>query len=285
MDENPAATSTLTVIVPPRGWFPIDFRELWRYRYLIVQLVYRDFVIYYKQTILGPLWWMLYPLFATGIFTVIFSLIAKISTDNLPAPLFYLSGLILWNYFSQCLLQTSRFFLDNRDILAKVYFPRLAVPIAVVLSNLFKLTLQLVLFVLLYAVFLLRGAPIHPTVAIVFFPLLILYLMLLGLGLGVLISAVTTRYRDLVLAVPFIVQTWMFASAIVHPLSQVPEQWRFYFALNPVVPAIELFRYMTLGTGSVDAGPFLIGTAVTLIVLLVGLSLFARAEKTFADTI
>lgn len=286
MDEvPPTAKTTQTVIVPPGGWFSFHLSDIWGYRYLIAQLIYRDFVIYYKQTILGPLWWVLHPLFATGIFTVIFSMIAKISTDDLPAPLFYLSGLTLWNYFSQCLLQTSRFFLDNQSILAKVYFPRLVVPIAVVLSNLFKLALQLILFVFLYSIFFLCGSPIHPTVALPLLPLLILYLLCLGLGLGLLISSITTRYRDLVLAVPFLAQLWMFASAIVHPLSQVPEQWRFYFALNPIVPAVELFRSMTLGTGSVATGPILIGVATTSLVLLLGLILFSRAERTFADTI
>lgn len=276
---------TRTVIDPPGGWFRIDFRELWQYRYLVALLVYRDFVIYYKQTILGPLWWLIHPLFTTGMFTVIFAMIADISTDDLPAPLFYLAGIIVWNYFYECLRHTARTFLDNSAVFGKIYFPRLIVPLSIILSNLLKFGLQFGLFLVFYAVYYVRGAPIAPSVYVVFLPLLILYVALFGLGAGLLVASVTTKYRDLVLAIPFLAQLWMFASAVICPLSQVPERWQFWFSLNPMVPPMELFRYLTLGAGTVTPASCLCGVATVLSTFLLGLGLFSRIEKTFADTI
>ncbi|MDR2116745.1 MAG: ABC transporter permease [Planctomycetaceae bacterium] len=273
-----------TIIVPPHGWFWFNPVELWRYRYLIALFVYRDFVIYYKQTILGPLWWLIQPLFATGIFTIVFSMAAKIPTDELPPPLFYFSGLIIWNYFASCLLQISRVLLDNRDVLGKVYFPRLVIPIALVLSNLLRWAVQAVLFVLIYIIYYFRGAPIQPNLFLFLLPLAMLYLLLLGLGLGLLVAAVTVRYRDLVLAVPFLTQLGMISTVIV-PLSEVPESWRFWCALNPMIFPIELFRMMTLGTGIISWSAVLIDLFLLILILFFGLGLFSRAEQTFTDAV
>jgi lipopolysaccharide transport system permease protein len=274
-----------TVVVPPHGWFRFDPAELWHYRYLIALFVYRDFVIYYKQTILGPLWWLIQPLFATGIFTIVFSMAAKIPTDELPPPLFYFAGLIIWNYFASCLLQISRVLLDNRDVLGKVYFPRLAIPIALVLSNLLRWAIQMLLFVLIYVIYWVRGAPIHPTILLFLLPLVMIYVLLLGLGLGLLIAAVTVRYRDLVLAVPFLTQLGMMISAVIIPLSLVPESWRSWCMLNPMIVPIELFRLITLGTGTVSWSEVLTGLFLLVFISFLGLGLFSRAEQTFTDAV
>ncbi|MDR0336121.1 MAG: ABC transporter permease [Planctomycetaceae bacterium] len=274
-----------TVIVPPHGWFRFNPVELWNSRYLIALFVYRDFVIYYKQTILGPLWWLIQPLFATGVFTIVFSMAAQISTDDIPPPLFYFSGLILWNYFASCLSQISRVLLDNRDVLGKVYFPRLVIPIALVLSNLLRWAVQVILFVLIYVVYWVRGAPIQPNLFLILLPLVMLYLLLLGLGLGLLVAAVTVRYRDLVLAIPFLTQLGMLISTVIVPLSAVPESWRFWCAFNPIIVPIELFRLMTLGTGIVSWTAVLIGLFLLGLILLLGLGLFSRAEQTFTDAV
>jgi lipopolysaccharide transport system permease protein len=274
-----------TVIVSPRGWFRFNPVELWRYRYLIALFVYRDFVIYYKQTILGPLWWLIQPLFATGIFTIVFSMAAKIPTDTLPPPLFYFSGLIIWNYFASCLLQISRVLLDNREVLGKVYFPRLVIPIALVLSNLLRWAIQSILFLMIYVVYWFRGAPIQPNQFLFLLPLVMVYLLLLSLGSGLLVAAITIRYRDLVLAIPFLTQLGMLISTVIIPLSEIPESWRFWCALNPMILPIELFRMMTLGTGMVSWTAVLIDLCLLLFVLFFGIGLFSRAEQTFTDAV
>jgi lipopolysaccharide transport system permease protein len=242
-------------------------------------------VIYYKQTILGPLWWLIQPLFATGVFTVVFSMAANIPTDELPPALFYFSGLIIWNYFASCLLQISRVLLDNRDVLGKVYFPRLVIPIALVLSNLFRWAIQVALFVLIYVFYWARGVPIQPGLLLLFLPLVMIYLVLLGLGSGLLVAAMTTRYRDLVLAVPFLTQLGMLVSTVILPLSQVPESWRFWCAFNPMIAPIELFRAMTMGTGMISWPAVLIDLLLLALILFLGLGLFSRAEQTFTDTV
>ena len=263
----------------------MKLRELWQFRYLVGLYVYRDFVVHYKQTILGPLWWLFQPLFATGMFTVVFSMIAKLPTDSLPPSLFYLSGLIVWNFFSQSLLHTAQTFLDHKEVFKKVYFPRLVVPVAAVLSNLMRFVLQFSLFVLFYLIFLGRGVALTPHWTILLLPLLLLYVAMLAFGMGITVAAVTTKYRDLALVLPFFVQFGMFVSVVIYPLSQVPPAWQFWFSLNPMVPPIELFRFMFFGVGGVDTAALLIGIALTLVIFLVGMFAFNRAESTFADTI
>ena len=267
------------------GWFDINLSELWRYRDLILLFVRRDFVAYYKQTILGPLWFLLQPLFTTVVFTIIFSRIAQIPTDGLPPFLFYMSGTVAWTYFASCMTQTSNTFISNAGIFGKVYFPRLVVPIAVVISNLIAFAIQFGLFLAFLYYFYLTGADIHPNGWLLLVPLLLVQMAALGLGMGILISSMTTKYRDLVFALGFGVQLWMYATPIVYPLSQIPAQWQWLFALNPMTAIIETFRYAFLGSGAIQPWVLEVSLTMTILILTVGIVMFSRVEKTFMDTI
>jgi lipopolysaccharide transport system permease protein len=273
------------VIRSRRGWLDIDLKELWRYRDLILLFVRRDFVTAYKQTILGPLWHLVPPLFSTLVFTVVFGKIANIPTDGLPPPLFYMSALVAWNYFATSLTSTSNTLVANAGIFGKVYFPRLTVPLSVVITGLLAFFIQLGVFLCLLLFFILKGAAVRPNAFVLFLPFLILQMGLLGLGFGTLVSSLTTKYRDLTFAVGLGVQLWMYATPIVYPLSQIPEQWRWLFALNPMAPIIEAFRYALLGAGSVKPLHMAISFAVTVVVLIVSLVMFRHVEKTFLDTV
>ncbi|HRP67950.1 MAG TPA: ABC transporter permease [Turneriella sp.] len=280
------------VIRSKKSWFSIDWRELWRYRDLISMFVRRDFVAFYKQTILGPLWYLIQPLFTTMIFVVIFSRIASISTDGVPAVLFYLSGLVLWNYFSDCLVSTSSTFLDNQNIFGKVYFPRLSIPISIIFSKLIKLAIQLVLLALIYLYFLFKGEAVQPSPWLpLVLPMLIIQMAFLGLGTGILISSLTTKYRDLNYLVGFGVQLWMYATPIIYPISQIPEKYRILVNLNPAAQVVTNLRFILFGgsasTSLVPAigNDLVISLVITLVILLLGLFMFARVEKSFIDTI
>lgn len=281
----PSNVRNRTIIEPRCRWFNINLQELWQYRYLIGQFVYRDFVVHYKQTVLGPIWWLLQPLFMTGIFTVVFSLVAKLPTDELPAPLFYLCGLTLWNFFAMCFLHTAQVFQDNKNIFQKIYFPRLVLPIASVLSDLMRFALQCGLLFLFYFIYLLRGVSFQPDWTIVFLPLLILYVALFAFGAGILMASLTTKYRDFILVLPFCIQLLMYLSVVMFPLSQVPTAWQFYFALNPMVPAIELFRYMCFSTACLSVPAMLSGVFFTVLIFWSGILVFNRIEMNFTDTI
>lgn len=273
------------VIEPHRRWLSVDLAELWRYRDLVLLFVQRNFVTRYKQTVLGPLWYLLQPLLTTVIFTVVFGKIARIPTDGVPPFLFYLAGTVVWRYFADCLTQTADTFAANAGVFGKVYFPRLTVPTATVVSNLFQFLIQLLLFGGFAFYFGLGGTPLHPNAWILALPLIVAQAALISLGAGLLIAAATARYRDLRYALQFLVQLWMYASPVVYPLSQVPEAWRSLYALNPVVPVIEIFRYATLGAGSVTAAQVAGGLLVTVVLLLLGILAFNRVERTFMDTI
>jgi lipopolysaccharide transport system permease protein len=274
-----------SVIKPVSGWFDIHLSEVWRYRDLIMLFVRRDFVSVYKQTILGPLWFLLQPLFTTLVFTVIFGRIAKIPTDGLPPILFYLSGVVAWNYFAGCLNKTSDTFVGNAHLFGKVYFPRLTVPISVVISNLITFGIQCALFLCFFFYFYANGASISPKPLILFLPLLILQMAALGLGFGIIVTSLTTKYRDLVQLVGFGVQLWMYATPIVYPTSRIPEKWQWVIAINPMAPIIEFFRYSFLGAGTVSMWQMGLSISITLLVLLIGIILFSRIEKSFMDTV
>jgi homopolymeric O-antigen transport system permease protein len=274
-----------TVICPQHPWFKFDLRELWQYRDLIQLFVRRDFVALYKQTVLGPLWFILQPLFTTLVFTVIFGKIAKIPTDGLPQFLFYFAGTVCWSYFAECLNQTSQTFLANAGIFSKVYFPRLAVPLSKVISNIFKFFIQFAMFLIFLFYFYQKGAPVHTNLWVMALPLIVLQMAILGIGCGLIVSALTTKYRDLSLVVTFGVQLWMFATPVVYPLSQIPEKYRIYFALNPMTSVVEGFRAAFLGAGSLSPPYYLLGVLITLAICFVGIVLFNRIEKTFVDTI
>ena len=281
----PAPPAWSRVLEPRKGWLDLRLRDLWRYRDLVALFVHRDFVSQYKQTVLGPLWLVLQPLFTTLVFTVIFQKVAKIPTDGIPSILFYMCGITAWNYFADCLTKTANTFSANNQIFEKVYFPRLTVPISIVLTNLATFAIQFTLFLGFCAFFFLKGAPVHPSWRIVVLPLLLVQMAALGLGAGCLVSALTTRYRDLTMLVAFGVQLWMYGSCVAYPLSEVPAEYRWLLALNPMVPIIESFRFAFLGAGIIERWQLAVGALESAVILLAGLVMFCRVEKKFTDTI
>ena len=283
--EGQEGEAWTTIIRPEHPWCQFELGELYKYRDLIQLLVWRDVVAQYKQTILGPLWFILQPLFTTLVFTVIFGRIAKIPTDGLPQFLFYLAGTICWGYFAECLNQTSQTFLANAGIFGKVYFPRLTVPISKVISYIFKFFVQFAMFLIFLVYYYWQGAPVHPNLGALALPVIILQMALLGIGCGLIVSSLTTKYRDLGMVMGFGVQLWMFATPVVYPLSQIPEKYRLYFALNPMTSVVEGFRAAFLGAGSLSVPYYLLGGLITLALCFVGIVLFNRIEKTFVDTI
>lgn len=274
-----------SVIRPKSGWFDINLSEIWRYRDLILLLVRRDFVAIYKQTILGPLWFLLQPLFSTIVFTIIFGKIANIPTDGLPKVLFYMSGIVVWNYFAGCLTKTSDTFTANAGIFGKVYFPRLVMPISAVITNLLTFLIQFVLFLAFFFYFILEGSSVNPNLWISVMPVLLVQMAALGLGVGIIVSSMTTKYRDLAFAVGFGVQLWMYTTPIVYPMSQIPGKWQWLFALNPMAAIVETFRFAFLGAGAARPVHMAISLGMTVLVLLAGIVLFSRVEKTFMDTV
>ena len=273
------------VIRPRSGWFDVDLREIWRYRDLIALFVWRDFVAVYKQTILGPLWYLIQPLLTTLVFTVVFGHVAKLPTDGVPPFLFYLAGVVAWRYFADCLNNTSNTFVSNAHLFGKVYFPRITVPVSVVISSLIAFGIQFLLFLLFFAYYCFNGLSVHPQPALLLLPVLVLQTAALGLGFGIIVSAMTTRYRDLTHLVGFGVQLWMFATPVVYPASSIPAGWQWLLALNPMAPVVELFRHAFLGTGSTTMAAWLGSLLATAAVLVVGVLLFSRVEKTFMDTV
>lgn len=265
--------------------FDLNFKDLWHYRDLLFLFVKRDFISFYKQTVLGPLWFFIQPLFTTLVFTFVFGNLAKISTDGLPQQLFYLSGITAWNYFSDCLSKTSTVFRDNASIFGKVYFPRLIMPLSIVVSNLVRFMVQLLLLVVMMVYFASQDADFHVTYAILFFPVLVILMALLGLGMGLIITAMTTKYRDLSFLVTFGVQLLMYGTTVIYPLSSAPEKYKHFIKLNPMTGIIEAFRYAFLGKGEFTVWSISYSVIVTLIVLFLGIIIFNKTEKNFVDTI
>ena len=275
------------VITPYRGWFDLNLYEIWRYRDLLWIFVKRDFTTFYKQTILGPLWFFIQPLISTIVFTVIFNRVAGIPTDEIPPFLFYMSGIIAWNYFSSCLTSTSGTFTTNAGLFGKVYFPRVIVPLSTVVSGLFRFGVQLMMFLGFYFYYLKLGKyQINPSVQILLFlPILIIQMAMLGQGLGMIISSLTTKYRDLNYLVSFGTQLMMYASPIVYPLSVVPENYKLYILANPMTPVIEGFRQAFIGKGNLEINLLIYSTVFSLITFLIGLLVFNKIEKNFIDTV
>ena len=285
MNHTEAINDWDLTIEPQSSLFKLNLKDVWRYRDLLWLFVKRDFVSFYKQTILGPLWFFIQPLFTTIIFTFIFGNLAGISTDGLPQPLFYMAGITAWNYFADCLTKTSTVFKDNANIFGKVYFPRLIMPLSIVASNLVRFIVQMILFVIMIAYYALQGANFHFTWAVALFPYLVLLMALLGLGLGLIITALTTKYRDLAFLVTFGVQLMMYATTVIYPLSAAPEKYKNLIALNPMTGIIEAFRNGFLGQGELTFQSLGYSTLVTLISLVIGVVIFNKTEKTFVDTI
>lgn len=273
---------------PQSSLFDLKLKDMWHYRDLLVLLVRRDFVSFYKQTILGPLWFFVQPLFTTIIYTFVFGSLADISADNLPKPLFYLAGITAWNYFADCLTKTSTVFTVNAGLFGKVYFPRLIVPLSIVVSNLLRFGVQMLLFLLIMFIYVFKGANIHPNAFLLIFPLLLILMAMLGLGLGMIISAMTTKYRDLSFLVTFGIQLMMYLTTVIYPLSAVKQKFPVYAWIveyNPMTSIIEAFRYGFLGQGTFTVLSLAITTLVTTIILLVGILIFNRVERTFIDTV
>lgn len=267
--------------------FDLKFGDLWRYRDLLAMFVKRDFVSFYKQTVLGPLWFFIQPIFTTIVFSFVFGNLAGISTEGAPKYLFYLTGITSWAYFSDCLTKTSTVFRDNASIFGKVYFPRLIMPLSIVVSNLVRFGVQLLLLIcmMVYFYFFPQGK-FHVTPALFLFPILVLLMALLGLGLGLIITAMTTKYRDLTFLVTFGVQLLMYGTTVIYPLSYAREKgYDHIVELNPMTGIIEAFRYAFLGTGEFTAASLGYSAVVTIIILFFGIIIFNKTEKNFVDTI
>lgn len=283
----------VTVITPKNKIFDLQLKEVFKYKDLIVLFVKRDFVSKYKQTILGPAWAVVQPLLTTIVFTIIFGSLANLTTfdvpnshEVIPGFLFYMAGTICWSYFSSVVNGTSATFINNAGIMGKVYFPRLVTPISIAFSNLIQFAIQLTMFVVIYLIYIFSGTTdMHPSWYLLLLPLLILQMMMLSMGFGIIISALTTKYRDLQMLVGFGLQLWQYATPIAYGLMLVPEKWQWILLINPVSPIVLTFRYAFFGTGFFSFSYYLISWVITLILLLLGMILFNRIEKTFMDTI
>lgn len=279
-----------TVIQPKNGWFDLHLKELLQYRDLVFLFVKRNFVSQYKQTVLGPLWAIVQPLLTTVVFTLVFGNIAGLSADGVPSFIFYLSGTILWTYFNQCLTQTANTFVANSATMGKVYFPRLVMPVSTVMSNLISLAIQFMFMVIFLVYYTVTNQGCHPNLYILMTPLVILQLALLSLGCGIIISALTTKYRDLAMVVGFGTQLWMYASPIAYDMNSMAVfapggKYHALYMLNPITPIVNLFRYAYLGLGNMDWTFYGISWVITLVVLFIGILLFSKVEKTFMDTV
>jgi lipopolysaccharide transport system permease protein len=290
MEQNTSHQEWDLEIKPHDTVFNLHLKDVWNYRDLLWLLVRRDFVSFYKQTVLGPLWFFIQPIFTTLVFTFVFGNLAKIPTGGVPAPLFYMAGTIAWNYFSDCLTKTSTVFRDNASIFGKVYFPRLIMPLSIVFSNLVKFAVQLILFAGYFIFFLIKakyygGQPVSPNWYILLFPVLIMLMALQGLGFGLIITALTTKYRDLAFVVTFGMQLLMYATPVIYPLSEAHKKHHDIIDYNPLSGLIETFRYGFTGGGDFYPSVFFYSVGVTVVVFLLGLIIFNKVEKDFVDTV
>ena len=274
-----------TVIVPKTGWFDLNLKEVLAYRDLILLFVKRDFVSKYKQTILGPVWAIIQPFLTTVMFTLIFGSIAGLAPGGIPSFVFYLSGNVMWGYFSGCLGSTANTFVANSHTMGKVYFPRLVMPVSSVLSQLISFAIQFVFFMGFLIFYWITGENVRPNLLVLMMPVFLLHMAMLSLGVGVIISALTTKYRDLAMVVGFGVQLWMYATPVAYDISVIPEKFMSLYMLNPVTPIITMFRYAFLGIGSPCWAEYGISCVVTFVVLILGIMMFNRVEKTFMDTV
>jgi lipopolysaccharide transport system permease protein len=273
------------VIKPKRTLWEIDLKEIWRYRDLLFLLVKRDFISVYKQTILGPIWFFIQPLLITITFTIIFGQLAKISTGGSPEILFYLTGITFWNYFSSCLTSTSNTFVSNASVFGKVYFPRLIVPLSVIISNLMKLGIQILLLLIVWVYYIVNSDAVHPQIELLLMPFYLLVFALMGLGFGLIFSALTTKYRDLTFLIAFGVQLLMYASAVIFPASVVPVDKQWILFLNPLVSLMEAIKFSFLGQGVFSWFYLAYSAIFTAIILVVGVLIFNKVEKGFIDTV
>ena len=272
-------------ITPKKRLLDINLRDLWRYRDLYAMYVKRDIITQYKQTILGPLWFVIQPMLTTIMYMFVFGGLAGISTDGVPQPLFYLAGITLWNYFNTVFNESSSVFTKNAGVFGKVYFPRLVVPMATMTSNLIKMLIQLILFIIVYIYFLIQGVPLHINASILLFPFLVILLAFHAVSWGLIISSLTTKYHDLTYLVSFGIQLFMYATPIIYPLSAAPEKYRNILELNPLTSIFETFKYSCMGCGSLNWGGLLYSTIFMLVVLFFAVVIFSRVERNFMDTV
>ena len=286
MNHDEAIKEWDLTIEPENSLFKLNLKDVWRYRDLLSLLVKRDFTSFYKQTILGPLWFFIQPLFTTLTFVFIFGNLAGLSTDGLPQPLFYMTGIVAWNYFAECVTKTSTVFKDNANIFGKVYFPRLIMPLSIVASNMVKLAVQFVMLLILFIYFILTQ-DYTPNLSgyTLLIPFYLIIMAALGLGLGMIISALTTKYRDLSFLVTFGIQLFMYATPVIYPLSSAPENYKWLIELNPMTNIIEGMRYSLLGTGAFSFSALSYTLISTTIILVLGTLIFNKVEKSFVDTV
>jgi lipopolysaccharide transport system permease protein len=281
MDQNDEWT---IVLKPTKGWFVLNLRELWRYRDLLMIFVRRDLVTVYKQTILGPLWYVIQPILTTLMFVLVFGKIAQLSTDGLPPILFYLLGTTIWSYFSDCLNLTSNTFVANQAVFGKVYFPRVMVPGSIVVSNLVKFAVQFTVFLILCFYYSIEGK-VFPNLTLLWLPLMVLIMAVIAMGFGMLFSSLTTKYRDLAFLLTFGVQLWMYVTPIIYPLSSIPERFVGLIRLNPLTSIVETLRYGFLGQGLHSLEGIAYSAAFAIAIFVLGFCVFNRVEKNFMDTV
>jgi len=277
--------SWTTIIKPKNKLLQVDFHEIWQYRDLLTMFVKRDIVTQYKQTVLGPAWYFIQPALTTIMYMVVFGGIAKISTDGLPQPMFYLAGIVCWQYFADCLNKTSATFTTNQAIFGKVYFPRLIVPLATVTSNLVRMGIQFLLFIAVYMYFMFMKVDVAPNAYALLIPLLIIMLAGLALGFGILISSMTTKYRDLTILFTFIVQLWMYATPVIYPLSTMSPKRQWIMAINPVTSILEAFKFGTMGVGTFNWWHLGYSFVFMLVLLALGIVVFNKVQRSFMDTV
>jgi lipopolysaccharide transport system permease protein len=273
------------VLTPHKKVLEVRLREIFRYRDLLFLLVRRDFVAQYKQSILGPIWFFLQPLLNTIVFTIVFGKIAKIPTDGIPDVLFFMAGTVVWTYFASVFTDVGQTFATNSGLFGKVYFPRLIVPIALLFNKTITFSIQFALFLVFFFYFLFSGSALHPGWGILLLPVILAHVGVLGMGTGLVVSSLTVKYRDLRFLVTFGLQLWMYATPIVYPASMIPHQWQWVYWINPMAPVVELFRSIFFGAGQVDFLLYAISMVESVILVLIGLMLFTRAEKDFIDRI
>ena len=274
-----------TMIKPQSSLFELNLNELWQYRDLIYMYVKRDIVTFYKQTIMGPLWFIIQPILTTIMFMFVFGNLAGISTDGIPKPLFYFTGILIWNYFADCLTRNSKIFIENQNVFGKVYFPRLVVPISITISNLVRFFIQFGIFLILYFYYYFSGANVIINSYALLFPLLIIMVAGLSLGFGIIFSSLTTKYRDLTFLLQFGVQLWMYISPVIYPLKSIAADKQWIVQLNPMTSIIESFKYGFIGTGTFSWGWLGYSFGFTIVLLVLGVVIFNRVEKGFMDTV
>ena len=273
------------IITSKRGIFDVNLKEVFKYKDLIFMFVKRNFKSSYKQTILGPLWYIIAPLITSVLFTVVFGKIANISTDGVPQFLFYMAGNTVWHYFSTCLISTSNTFTSNSHLFGKVYFPRLTMPISTVINSAISFLIQFVIFVGFLVYFIAVGEAVKPNVYMLLLPVFVLHMAAMGMGFGIIISSLTTKYRDLKVLLNFGVQLWMYITPIVYPVSTLSQNTKAIIMLNPMAPVVNNFKFAFLGCGQMEWGYWIISAIITLFVLVLGILLFNRVEKNFMDTV